>query len=102
MLLRKGILKDSYYCDLTTLLDDGYRYGINSDFRHYVLAGEFHFNKGCLPFRIPGKTVGGIWIDENNVVTKIAINDDCLKDYVSDLNDLLEMNFLGEEILLGN
>lgn len=90
-----------FVCDLTRELDivsgiaDNQHYRL---FHHYVLADEWCMNNKCLAIRVPGGTVGGIWIDKNNIITKIVIDTNyVVKTYPDDVNDLME-KYLGKAI----
>ena len=62
-----------YYCELTEFLDnitERKRYSL----RHYILALSCDFADSVLPIRLPGSTVGGVFIDKNNIITKVIID----------------------------
>lgn len=66
--------------------------------RHYILALPCDFADGALPIRLPGSTVGGVFIDENNVITKVQIDGNYYKDiYPKNINEMLE-RYVGEKI----
>lgn len=89
---------NEYYSELTTELDkladlnpDGFR-------KHYILASESFVEEKCLPIRIPGGTVGSIYLDENDVITKIVIHTNyVVKTYQQDVNERIQ-HFVGERI----
>ena len=55
-------------------------------------------NNKCLAIRVPGGTVGGIWIDKNNMITKIVIDTNyVVKTYPDDVNDLM-VKYIREKI----
>ena len=98
---RKTVVNYEYTCELTKELDslanltDKEFYDI---FYHYILADEYCKKEKCLAIRVPGGTVGGIWIDDNNVITKIVIDTDyVVKTYPSDINEIMQ-KFVGEVI----
>lgn len=87
-----------YFCDITSELDK--LAGINSDniWKHYVLADKYCINEKCLAIRIPGGTLGGIWFDDNNVITKIKVDKNyVVKTYPSDVNEQIQ-KFVGQKI----
>lgn len=87
-----------YFCDITSELDK--LASINSDAlrKHYVLADNYCLNKKCLAIRIPGGTLGGIWFDDNNIVTKIKVDTDyVVKSYPIDVNEQIQ-KFVGQKI----
>lgn len=94
--------KRKYRCDLTDKLDNLSGLsdkGNSSIFRHYVLADERCKKDKCLPIRVPGGTVGGITLDENNVITDISIDTDyVISTYPENINELVK-KFVGERIV---
>lgn len=89
-----------YYCDLTREMDQ--IIGISPDqyWKHYVLyADELMKKDKCLAIRIPGGTVGGIWINDENIITKIFVYTDyyVIEKYPADINEKLA-HFVGEKI----
>lgn len=67
-------------------------------FYHYILADEWCKNQECLAIRVPGGTVGGIYFDNSNVITKIVIDTDyVVKTYPANINELIQ-KFVGEVI----
>lgn len=87
-----------YYSELTVELDR--RLGFDSDkvHKHYVLADDFFVEEKCLPIRIPGRTIGGIYLDEKGIITRVAINESLVGAvYSVDTNEWLE-RFVGERI----
>ena len=53
----------------------------------------------CLAIRIPGGTVGGIWINDENIIMKVFVNPEyyVVKKYSADINEKLA-HFVGEKI----
>ena len=99
---RKEVLKEEYRCELTRELDTLAKL-INKKwydfFHHYIYASEHCKKDKILAIRVPGRTVGGIWIDENNVIIKINIDTDyVIKTYPSNVNELIK-KYVGEEIV---
>lgn len=74
--------ENQYRCELTKELDilsklsEHHSYDL---FHHYILADNCVKKEKCLAIRVPGGTVGGIWIDYENVITKIVINTNYIK-----------------------
>ena len=98
---RKTVLNYEYVCALTKELDslakltDKEFYDL---FYHYILADDYCKKEKCLAVRVPGGTVGGIWIDDDNVITKIVIDIDyVVKTYPSNVNELIQ-KFIGTVI----
>ena len=98
---RRTVFNHEYICELTKKLDllaeliDKEFYDV---FYHYIVADGYCKADKCLAIRVPGGTVGGIWLDDNNVITKIVIDTDyVVKTYPSNINDLIQ-DFVGEVI----
>lgn len=91
-----------YRCNFTEKLDNlsGLSgQGDNSIFRHYILADEVCKKEKCLAIRVPGGTVGGITLDENNVITDIAIDTNyVISTYPDNINELVK-KFIGEKMV---
>lgn len=91
---------DEYVCELTKELDELAKI---SDYRkcgfcHYILADNYCKKEKCLAIRVPGGTVGSVWIDDNDVITKIVIDTDyVIKTYPNNVNGLME-KYIGEVI----
>ena len=51
-----------------------------------------------LPIRVPGRTVGGIWVDKNNVIVNIKIDRSyVVKTYSEELDAIIE-KYIGKKI----
>jgi len=90
---------EEYYCDLTYELDS--LSGIDkcyASYKHYILADSFCRKEKCLAIRVPGCTVGGIWIDDENRITKISMSGNYVfKSYPDNINDVME-KYVGTKI----
>ena len=42
--------------------------------KKFLYIDEWCRNEKCLAIRVPGGTVGGIWFDDNSIITKIIID----------------------------
>ena len=94
---RRAILNE-YRCELTNFLDHEAGLDIDKDryyyFYHYILNDDDE----VLPLRVPGGTVGAIFIDENKVITKIGLDTDyVVKTYPEDIKEKLNQ-FIGEKL----
>lgn len=88
-----------YFCELTELMDNITEKRRLSR-RHYILAKPCDFAEGVLPIRLPGSTVGSVFINKNNVITKVQIDGNYYKDiYPKDINKMLE-RYVGEKIIV--
>lgn len=99
--LRRKFSTNEYRCELTRELDSLAQL-IDKDsyelFYHYIVADNWCKKENILAIRVPGGTVGGIYIDDDNVITKIIIDTDyVVKTYPSDVNELIQ-KFVGEVI----
>ena len=48
-------------------------------------------------YQSPGRTVGGIWIDDNNKILKISIDINSNMNYPDNVNEMME-KYIGEII----
>lgn len=94
---RSGL--QEYYCDLTREIDQ--ILGLSSDQyrKHYILANDSMIKDKCLAIRIPGGTVGGIWINNENIIVRVFVNPEyyVIEKYPADINEKLA-HFVGEKI----
>ena len=66
---------------------------------HYIHIDKFSVDEKCLPIRVPGGTVGSIYLDDLNVVYAIHIDKNyVIKTYPEDINTLVE-KFIGCKII---
>lgn len=93
--------KTTFRCDLTYLLDELALldqmpcYDLH---HHYILIDNIALEEKILPIRVPGGTVGAVWINEDNEIIMINIDNDCVvKTYPSNVNELMQ-KFVGEII----
>lgn len=88
-----------YYCRLTKELDILARIDPDTRYYHSIIVSDIDIKKRCLPIRVPGTTVGGICLDDNNVITKVEVESDgyICKNYPEDINEILE-KYIGEMI----
>lgn len=66
-----------YYCDITSMLDK--ESSLTKDiqsrlYRHYVLADDWSMANRQLAIRVPGRTYGGITIDDHMVIRDIVMD----------------------------
>lgn len=98
---KNELSKTEYRCELTKELDVLSKLTKNDYydmFYHYVLADDLCIKDRCLAIRVPGGTVGSIWIDENNVITDIKIDTDyVVKTYPNNINELMQ-KFINQAI----
>lgn len=92
ILEKRRTFSDQFYCNITKELDllTGIQTKDNNGFfRHYILSDEWCSKERCLAIRLPGRTVGGVWITEDNVIYKIVVCDyDGKED--KDINDKIQ------------
>ena len=93
--------KKEFRCTLTERLDSLSKMNESKYydlFYHYILVDRIGIEEKCLAIRVPGGTVGGMWIDENNTITKIHVDTDyVVKTYPNNVNELIQ-KFVGEVI----
>lgn len=88
-----------YFCELTEVLDNITKKKITSR-RHYILGKPCDFKDKVLPIRIPGSTVGAVFIDDNNTIIRVEIDNNYYKDiYPKDINIILR-KYVGDEIVI--
>ncbi len=90
-----------YYCELTRELDI-FIPEQKTKLRHYISVDDWSSKNKCLLIRFPGGTIGGIWIDDNNIIEKIEVDTSYYigKNYPSNINDILK-KYIGEKVIIG-
>lgn len=90
----KGILSE-YICELTDELDELAKL----DFLyHYIIIDDLSVKERALPVRVYGGTVGSIFFDEKQIVTKIVIDTNyVVKTYPKNINNLVQ-KYVGSKI----
>ena len=67
-------------------------------FYHYIVADNICKKAKCLAVRVPGGTVGDIYID-NNTITDIFIDTKyVIKSYPKNINNVIKDKFVGTVI----
>ena len=93
--------KTNFRCDLTYALDDAASLNKMPGYdlyHHYILVDTVALEEKIIPIRVPGGTVGAIWIDENNKIIKIQIDRDyVVKAYPPNVNEITA-KFTGQTI----
>ena len=101
--------RKEYHCELTEELDKLCELDIDEDnwFRNYLLDTRDVWDN-CLAIRIPGRTTGGVYLDENNIITSCIIDKELCGDdsnkpyrYPSNTNEILK-KYIGVKIELEN
>lgn len=89
----------AYVCELTDELDALVKTVSDASAnQHYILADEFCKRNKCLAIRIPGCTLGGIHHNEDNIITEININTDCMDEiYLLSAKELVN-KYIGDKI----
>lgn len=88
-----------FYCDLTEELDQCAGFDTKK-YRHYkhYLVDYRDKNFDCISIRIPGGTIGGIWVDEHNIIVNIKIDRNyVVKTYSDELDAIIE-KYIGKKI----
>lgn len=93
--------KTDFRCDLTYALDGAAsldQMPCYDLYHHYVLVDAIALKEKVIPIRVPGGTVGAIWIDEDNKIIKIQIDRDyVVKTYPLNTHEIIA-SFIGETI----
>lgn len=100
MVLKDKYNNQSYYCKFTEELDccAGFDKKVYKYYEHYLLdyrnVDEFY----NLPIRVPGRTIGGIWVDKHDVIVNIKIDRNyAAKTYSDELDAIIE-KYIGKKI----
>ena len=90
---RMNLIK--FKCDITNELDKLAHLDTkkNSLYRHYILLE----NNNILPIRIPGGTVGDLYIRDNKVEKIIIDTNYVVKTYNNNVNELINSKFIGTD-----
>lgn len=95
--------KTNFRCDLTYLLDELSLldqmpcYDLH---HHYLLIDNIALEENILPIRVPGGTVGAVWINKDNEIIMIKVDKDyVVKTYPSNVDEVIQ-KFVGEFIEL--
>ena len=89
-----------YYCKFTEELDRcaGFDTREYPYYKHYLLDYRDRDRFHNFPIRVPGGTVGGIWVDDHNVITNIKIDRSyVVKTYSDELDAIIE-KYIGKKI----
>lgn len=99
--LRNNWCTTEFRCDLTRRLDELSQ--LNQSpyydlYHHYILIDKIALEEQILAIRVPGGTVGAIWIDENNKIVMVKVDKDyVVKTYPLNVNEIIA-EFIGETI----
>lgn len=99
--LRDSWRKTEFRCDLTHRLDELSQ--LNQSpyydlYHHYILIDKIALEEQILAIRVPGGTVGAIWVDKDNKIVKIQIDRDyVIKTYPLNTHEIIA-EFIGETI----
>lgn len=85
---------DMWLCELTDELNKLAGYDQSRFLRHYVYAKSEDFEEKELAIRVPGCTVGGIWLDEDNQIIRVLVEGER---YPDNINDIMK-KYVGETI----
>ena len=74
----------------------------NEMFKHYTVCEKCMFENHIILIRVPGGTVGNIFIDKDNVITAITIDTNyCVKYTDNNIEDIVNDKFVGQVYDLG-
>ena len=92
-----------FRCDLTYALDSAASLDQMPDYdlyHHYILVDTIALKDKVIPIRVPGGTVGAIWIDEHNKIIMVQIDRDyVIKTYPLNTHEIIA-KFIGQTIEL--
>lgn len=74
---REGLPQREYYCDITRMLDreSNLTKATHCEYyKHYILADDLSLEMKEIAIRLPGRTYGGIYLDENNRILSIKLD----------------------------
>ena len=89
-----------YYCKFTEELDRcaGFDTREYPYYKHYLLDYRHTDVFYNYPIRVPGGTIGGIWVDDHNVIVNIKIDRNyVVKTYSDELDTIIE-KYIGKKI----
>ena len=93
--------KTDFRCDLTYALDNAAsldQMPYYEFYHHYILVDAIALKEKVIPIRVPGGTVGAIWIDEHNKITMVKIDRDyVVKTYPLNTHEIIA-KFIGQTI----
>ena len=99
--LREDWTKTEFRCDLTYALDNAASLDQMSSYEfyhHYILVDAIALEEKILPIRVPGGTIGAVFIDENNEIAMIKIDRDyVVKTYPTNINEIIS-EFIGRTV----
>ena len=86
--------------EITEFLDEHAK--TNEMFKHYTVCAKCMFVNNIILIKVPGSTVGNIFIDKDNVITAITINTNYCVEYTDDnIEDMVNDKFVGQVYDLG-
>lgn len=101
-LVPRRSFKDQFVCKLTKDIDQITGIGndhILSDYGHYIYIDDYewkHLNEP-LAIRVPGCTVGALWLDEDHKISNIELYNGRIMKYPSDINETMK-KYIGVEL----
>ena len=103
--LREDWTKTEFRCDLTRCLDELSlinKLPYYDLYYHYIIVDKIALEEKILPIRVPGGTVGAIFIDENNEIAMVQVDRDyVVKTYPLNTHEIIA-KFIGQTIELPN
>lgn len=65
-------------------------------YSHYLYEAHRDFSTGEIAIRVPGGTVGTVFIDTSGIITKVAVSTDYVVSYNDDVNTTINKEFVGK------
>ena len=103
MKLAQYKMRNKFICSLTQELDTLAKFDEESLYKHYIMIEDFmiedYFKKEkVIPIRVPGGTVGGVYVDDNLVINKVIVDTTyVVKTYPANINDIVT-KYVGERL----
>lgn len=99
MKLEQYKMRNNFVCSLTQELDALAKFDDESLYKHYIIMVDDYFKKeNVIPIRVPGGTVGGIYVDDNLVINKVIVDTTyVVKTYPANINDIVT-KYVGERL----
>ena len=93
--------KTDFRCDLTYALDNAASLDQMPSYEfyhHYIIVDKIALEEKILPIRVPGGTVGAVFVDENNEIAMIKVDRDyVVKTYPLNTHEIIA-KFIGQTI----
>ena len=69
-------------------------------YSHYLYEARRDFGTGAIAIRVPGGTVGSVFVDSNGIISHINIATDYVVSYSDNINKIINNEFIGKKLEL--